>query len=97
MSGWQLSRRARADLAEIWRYTFSRWGRDQADQYVKAIYEAFGKLLAKPSLGRPFPDAAKHIRKYRVGSHVIFYRKTRARMYIVRVLHQSMDYVRHLR
>lgn len=79
MSGWHLSRRARADLAEIWRYTFSRWDRDQADRYVAAIHEAFGRLMAKPSLGRAFPDAPKDARKYRVGSHVVFYRKTRTR------------------
>ena len=97
MSRWLLSRRARADLAEIWRYTDSHWGRKQADQYIAAIHQAFGKLVANPSLGRPFPDAPKDTRQYRIGSHVIFYRKSRKRLYIVRVLHQSMNHVRHLR
>ena len=97
MSSWHLSRRARADLAEIWRYTHSRWGREQADKYVTTIHQTFGKLMANPSLGRPFPDAPKETRRYRIGSHVIFYRKSRKRLYIVRVLHQSMNHVRHLR
>jgi toxin ParE1/3/4 len=97
MSDFRLSRRARADLAEIWRYTFSRWGRDQADEYVRAIHEVFARLMAKPSLGRPFPDAPKDVRGFRVGSHVVFFRKTRTHFYVVRILHQSVDYVRHLR
>jgi toxin ParE1/3/4 len=97
MSNWRVSRQARADLAEIWRYTNVRWGRQQADQYIAAIHQAFDKLLANPSLGRPFPDAPKETRRYGVGSHVIFYRKVRKRLHIVRVLHQSMNHIRHLR
>jgi toxin ParE1/3/4 len=97
MSGWHLSRRARADLAEIWRYTNSRWGLEQADRYVTAIHQAFDRLMANPSLGRAFPNAPKETHSYRIGSHVIFYRKSRRRFHIVRVLHQSMNHVRHLR
>lgn len=96
MSGWRLSRRARSDLAEIWRYTHSHWGLEQADQYVAVIHEAFGKLAANPSLGRAVPDVPKETRKYRSGSHLIFFRKGKKQVYIVRILHRSMDHIRHL-
>ena len=43
MSNW----RARRDLAEIWRYSYSQWGLQQADRYVAKLYEAFSKLVAK--------------------------------------------------
>jgi plasmid stabilization system protein ParE len=64
---------------------------------VTAIHRAFDKLMADPTLGRRFPNAPKETHRYHVGSHVVFYRRTRTRFYIVRVLHQSMDHVRHLR
>jgi toxin ParE1/3/4 len=104
MNGWQLSRRARSDLAEIWRYSYAHWGLDQADRYVGEIYKAFGKLAANPSLGRRFarkPKATgqrpKEIRKYRCGAHLIFHRRQRKQVYIVRILHESMHHDRHLR
>ncbi len=97
MTGWRLSKRACGDLAGIWRYTYTQWGLEQADRYTGEIYKAFGKLAAKPSLGRPVAKMPKEIRKYRCGSHLIFHRRRREEVYIVRILHESMDHKRHLR
>lgn len=97
MSGWQLSQRAGRDLAEIWRYSYARWGMDQADRYVGEIYKAFGKLAAKPALGRQVAGKPKEIRRYRCGAHLIFHRTRRKQLFIVRILHESMDHKRHLR
>jgi plasmid stabilization system protein ParE len=69
----------------------------QADRYVAKLYEAFGKLVANPSLGRPVPEALKATCKYRCGSHVIFHRWHRKQRYIIRILHESMDHKQHLR
>jgi toxin ParE1/3/4 len=97
MSSWKLSRRARGDLAEIWRYSNLHWGAEKADQYIAAIHAACGKLAAKSSLGRPLPEAPKEIRQYRCGSHVIVHRKRGEQIYVVRILHESMDHKQHLR
>ena len=97
MSNWRISRRARSDLAEIWRYTHSQWGLEQADRYLAGLYEAFQKLVANPSLGRPVPQVPKATFKYRCGSHLIFHRRHRKTLYIVRILHESMDHDQHLR
>jgi plasmid stabilization system protein ParE len=35
--------------------------------------------------------------RYKSGSHTIFYRATGRGIYVVRVLHQSMNHERHLR
>jgi toxin ParE1/3/4 len=96
MSGWQLSRRARSDLAEIWRYSNLHWGQEQADRYVYEIYRACGRLAANPSLGRKIPKVQKEIRKYHSGSHVIVHRKRGKQIYVVRILHESMAHERHL-
>ena len=97
MSTWRISRRAGSDLADIWRYSHSQWGLEQADRYVAKLYEAFGKLVSNPSLGRPVPEALKATSKYRCGSHLIFHRWYRKQLYIIRILHESMDHKQHLR
>jgi toxin ParE1/3/4 len=97
MRGWKLSRRARKDLAEIWRYSNRRWGTEQADQYIAGLQEACGKLADNPSLGRPIPHVEGEIRQYRYGSHVIVDQIDGEQVYVVRVLHEAMDYLRQLR
>ncbi|HEY7549288.1 MAG TPA: type II toxin-antitoxin system RelE/ParE family toxin [Hyphomicrobiaceae bacterium] len=96
MSNYKLSRRARGDLAEIWRYSNLHWGSKRADRYIDAIRAACGKLAAKPSLGRPLPDAPSDFRQCRCGSHVIVHRQRGEQIYIVRVLHESMNHKEHL-
>ena len=102
MSGsYLLSPLALADISDIWEYSYSNWGADQADAYVLAIHaacEALGQALAK---GRPGGQSAEHIRtgyrKYLVGSHVIFFRcQARDTVDVVRVLNQRMDVPAHL-
>ena len=100
-SEYLLSPLALADLSDIWDYSFSNWGSDQADAYVLAIHaacEALAKTLAK---GHPGGQSAEHIRtgyrKHLVGSHVIFFRcQTRDRVEVVRILNQRMDVPLHL-
>jgi toxin ParE1/3/4 len=96
MSGWQLSRRAWRDPAEIWRYSNRQWGPEQADRYIAAIHDACARLAAKPSLGRPLPKVPKEIRQYRCQSHVIVHRKRGEQIYVARILHESMAHERHL-
>ena len=81
---------ARADLEEIWRYTFGRWSPDQADRYHQAIVDAAGELATGAKVGRPVEIRAGYL-KYAVGSHVIFYRRTGAGIDVIRVLHRRMD------
>jgi toxin ParE1/3/4 len=40
-SGYALSPLAQADLSDIWDYSYSQWGADQADAYVLAIHEEY--------------------------------------------------------
>lgn len=82
--------RARADLEEIWRYTFGRWSPDQADRYHQAIVDAAGELATGAKVGRAVEIGAGYL-KYAVGSHVIFYRQTDAGIDVIRILHQRMD------
>lgn len=96
MSRFTLSPRAQADIEEIWDYTETRWGRDQAEIYVRQIKTAIENLAADPNRGRPCDDVRAGYRKYPVGSHVLFYRVRPDGVDIVRVLHGRMDFERWL-
>ena len=48
----KLSPRARRDLGEIWDYTEERWGADQAELYIKRIWQAIEAVAHDPAKGR---------------------------------------------
>ena len=96
MSRYTLTPRARSDIEEIWDYTAARWSVDQAEVYLRQIKAAIEAIAADPSRGRACDDVRAGYRKYPAGSHLLFYRATPEGIDIVRILHQRMDFERHL-
>ena len=96
MSVARLSPAAEADIDAIWDYSEERWGRPQANRYVRDL-DATCTGIAK---GRVSSLSAEDIRSgYRkavCGSHMIYFRQDEDGIEIVRILHQSMDVGRHL-
>lgn len=90
MTRYRLSRRAKADLDEIWDYSLDRWGDQQAAAYQRQIYTAIGMIAERPDLGWADSNLRPGYRRRPAGSHVIFYR-VGGMVEIVRILHQSMD------
>lgn len=88
-----LSPRAQGDLDEIWTYTVKRWGIDQAAFYTRQIAR---DVAAQPMMGRACPDIRAGYHKYPSGSHVLFYRLIQDGIDVVRILHERMDFGRHL-
>jgi toxin ParE1/3/4 len=88
--------RARADLDDIWEYTARRWGIDRAELYLRRIAEAAELIAETPDRARSCDYVRQEYRKYPVGSHMLFYREMSGGVDIVRILHQQMDYDRHL-
>ena len=97
MTDFVLSRRAESDLDEIWDYSAERWGREQANKYVEALRESIRRVALDPSRGHSVTVGARRYHRYGSGSHMIFYRMKDQGVHIVRILHQSMNHVRHLR
>jgi toxin ParE1/3/4 len=91
-----VSRLAERDLDDIWDYTAERWSKNQAEDYVERMRKAVEILAVDPTRGRPCDDIRQGYRKYRVGSHMIFYRISADELVVARILHQRMDFVRHL-
>jgi len=96
MSGYVLSPRAQADLDEIWDYSAKHWGENRAERYIRELWQAIGLIVGDPRRGRSCEEVRAGYYRYAVGSHVLFYRLVPGGIDIVRVLHQRMDFQRHL-
>lgn len=92
----RLTPRAEADLDEIWNYTADSWGIEQAELYIRDLWLAMEFVAADPRRGKASDDVRPGYRRYRAGSHLIFYRVAGEDIEVVRVLHQRMDHEQHL-
>ncbi len=92
MPGFILSREADSDLKEIYKYSFARYGEQQAGRYIGSLEESFRLLAKNPLLCRERSEFVPPVRIHHHGRHVVVYiEKDRNTILIVRVLHDSMD------
>jgi toxin ParE1/3/4 len=96
MARYVLSPRAQSDLDEIWNYTARQWSIDQAERYIRDLMKAIEAASNNPRSGRTCDEIREGYFKLLVGSHVLFYRALDGKIDIVRILHQRMDFDRHL-
>jgi len=92
----RFSPKARSDLDEIWTYTARQWGRQQADDYVRAFAAALTLVAHNPAISRDAAEVRPGLLKYPAGSHMLFFRLRSTSIDVVRILHQRMDFSRHL-
>ncbi len=84
------------DLDRIWDYTADRWDAAQADEYLRELEHAFGRIGGNPMIGRACDQVRAGYRKHSVASHTVYYRLADADVEVVRILHQRMDVDRQL-
>ena len=97
MADFVLSERARQDLLEIGDYSARKWSEQQAERYVRMIIGECRDLANRPLVGRSYDQWRPGLRGYPCGKHVIFYRElSQTKVRIVRILHEKMDFPRHL-
>ncbi len=94
----ELSSSAKQDVIGIYEYTIQLWGLPQAEKYIALLDEAFETIRQDPHvlLSRDENVLVKSMRSYYVNEHVVFYLFTKEKVSIVRILHQRMDFSRHL-
>ena len=97
MGSYKLTVKADLDIEEIWEYTNSRWGKKQAQKYLNQLEDRFIALAENPNIGKQRYELAGSPMSSHCGRHVIFYRKARKYIEIIRVLHDSMDFPRHFK
>jgi toxin ParE1/3/4 len=87
---------ARTDLASIRRYSSRKWGRDQTIRYMDALRGTMKGLVYGRTVTRERDDLRSGMQMATSGRHCIFFETDESRILVVRVLHDRMDYHRHL-
>jgi len=86
----RLSRRAENDLAEIGIHTLNRWGERQTIRYIDNLETCCQKLADNQASGRACDCIRPGLRRMGQGSHVVFFRRTRKDIVVIRILHKKM-------
>ena len=95
MASYRYTRRAEADLLAIGAYTLERWGEDQAFRYLEELEACCQTLAESPLAGRACDEISPGLHRMEVGRHVIFYRRRKRGILVVRILHERMLPERH--
>lgn len=96
MPSYDLTLAAEEDLRGIWRYTYDKWGFDQAETYfsmIEACCEAVGDGRARSKPLNRLPD---DVRIHRCEHHYIVWLDDE-RPIIIAILHERMNFVRRLK
>ena len=96
MDSYRLTAAAENDIRGIARDSLQRWGMERAEAYVLGLHDTFQRLVELPGLGRPADEIRPGYFRMESGSHVVFFLKQAQTVLIVRVLHERMDFARHL-
>lgn len=97
MAKYVLSQRAKKDLLVIGNYTELKWSEEQAEKYLRMLFNECRSLADRPLVGRAYDHYRPGLRGLSCGKHVIFYRiLSENKVRIVRILHDKMDFPRHL-
>lgn len=90
MSLIRIKPRAKADLAEIWRY-IAIDSDAVADTFIATLHAKFQVIANSPNIGRARDALAVGVRSFPVGRYVVFYRVLSDAVVIIRVLHSARD------
>ena len=88
------TKQAATDLKNIGRFTQRQWGKKARIEYLCRLQCAFSRLVANPGLGSVRKELSDSFRILPVARHLVVYRiDDENHVVIVRVLHQSMDFM----
>ena len=92
MGNYILTNKAVEDLSNIWNYSFEVWSESQADKYYYMLLDSCQELADEKVSGKNYEEISKDIFGFRIGQHIIFYRKLKSnKIEIARILHSRMD------
>jgi len=84
----EISKRARADIKNIARYTLENFGLAQTEDYLGGLYNSFEILGENPRLGREWKTGR---RRYIYRMHCVYYRLLDERIVITHIRHSSQS------
>jgi len=86
-----LTERALQDVRDIESYSIEQWGKQAAGKYMARIEAALDRIVERPELLQKEPDFAESLRFHRVQKHVLVCDVQADAIYVLTVLHTSMD------
>ena len=93
---YRLYPKAIEDLESIYLYSTREFGTQRTEDYILAIDTSFQQLADDPLISRKCDYIRPNLHAFNIGSHIIFFKTTDYGIAVIRVLHQSMDFNRHL-
>ena len=93
---YQLSEKAADDLEAILDYSYLNFGRAVMQGYYDSLDNCLNTLDGNPDLGLNVNSVMSDYYCFYHRSHMIFYQQSKRGIYIVRLLHKSMDITQHL-
>ncbi|MGQ4276808.1 type II toxin-antitoxin system RelE/ParE family toxin [Pseudidiomarina sp. E22-M8] len=92
---YKLSNLAAKDFAAIYAYTLKHFGSKKADRYLHDLDSVLRLLAEAPLIGRECAELGEEIRRHNHQKHAIFYRQRTSDIFVVRLLHQQMEPLKH--
>lgn len=91
-----ITKEAENDLVEIAEYTETQWGIKQQDKYKKELEDRIFYLVENPTHGKKRDEIKSGYLSYSEGKHHIFYFFDEKIITIIGILHERMDFEKHL-
>lgn len=90
------SRRANADLEDITDYTARTWGAQQAKKYIREIKAKIQDIAKGDAITHSLDGVEGKLFQVRASRHLIICEEKLGVLFVVRILHVSMDIPRHV-
>jgi toxin ParE1/3/4 len=89
VSEFALTKRAEADLFDVFLFGYEQFGEKQADAYAAELEKVFQLLADNPRMGREAERIARGVRRHEHGSHIILYEEAPYGVLILAIVHAS--------
>lgn len=94
---YRLSKLAEQDIEIMLEGSLQRFGIEQTERYYRSLEQCLVLLGNESDIGISVDEIRKGYRKFPHQSHVIYYKRRRRDVFIVRVLHERMHERQHLK
>ena len=92
----KLKPKAFEDLDNIYLYSINNFGKVQAVKYIENINQTFIRISNNTASTQACVYIKPNLKKLIIKSHVIFFYTHNDAIEVIRVLHQSQDFQKHI-
>ena len=93
---YRLYPKAVQDLEDIYHYSVKIFGYKKAESYIRDMENIFNLLTKNHKIAREANAIKSGLKVFQSRSHMIFFEKVKDGIDIIRILHKSRDFSRHI-